>query len=144
MHDRDIMQQRVDASPFGPWWGLLVESASNGSSTVRLPHRPELERLGGVLHGACVVVVADVAIWVAIMTVVSGGENALSVHLTTDYVAPARGDIIGTARLIKVGRRLAVGLAEVYTDDGSIVSTHQVTYALAGRAYQKRLKLATL
>ena len=130
MRDLETIQRRLDASPFGPWWGLLVESVSNGGSSVRLPHRRELERSGGALHGGCVVVVADVAVWVAIMTAVEGSEGALTVHLTTDYVAAARGDIIGTARLIKVGRRLAVGVAEVRTDDGTIVSTHQVTYAL--------------
>ena len=130
VHDLETIQQRLDASPFGPWWGLLVESGSDGISRVRLPHRRELQRLGGALHGGCAVVVADVAVWVALMTVVEGGEDALTVHLTTEYLAAARGDIIGTARLIKVGRQLAVGVAEVCTDDGKIVSAHQVTYAL--------------
>src|SRR5215469_9702354 len=65
--DPDTMQQRVDASPFGLWWGLLVESVSSGASRIRLPYRQSLERLGGVLHGGCTVVVADVAVWVAIM-----------------------------------------------------------------------------
>ncbi len=124
------MQQRVDASPFGPWWGLLVESVSSGASSVRLPYRQSLERLGGILHGACTAVVADVAVWVAIMTVVEGGEHALTVHLTSDYIAPARSDIIGTARLLKVGRRLAVGIVETRADDGKLVGSHQVTYLL--------------
>lgn len=124
------MQQRVDASPFGPWWGLRVESVSSGASRVRLPYRQPLERLGGVLHGGCTVVVADVAVWVAIMTVVEGGEHALTIHLTTDYIASARSDIIGTARLLKVGRQLAVGVVETRTDDGKLVGTHQVTYLL--------------
>ena len=124
------MQQRVDASPFGPWWGLLVESVSSGASSVRLPYRQSLERPGGVLHGACTVVVADVAVWVAIMTVVEGGEHALTVRLTTDYIASARSDIIGTARLLEVGRQLAVGTVETRADDGKLVGMHQVTYLL--------------
>lgn len=126
------MQQHVNAQPFGPWWGLVVESVSSGGASVRLPHRRELQRLGGVLHGGCSVVVADVAVWVAIMTVVEGGEDALTVHLTTDYIAPASHDIIGTARLVKVGRRLAVGMAETRMEDGKLVGIHHVTYALPG------------
>jgi uncharacterized protein (TIGR00369 family) len=124
------MQRLVDAAPFGRWWGLLVESVGVGSASVRLPYRHVLERPGGVLHGGCSTVVADVAVWIAIMSIVEGGEHALTVHLATDYISRANGDIVGTARLIKVGRRLAMGSVETRSDDGTLVATHQVTYAL--------------
>lgn len=64
------------------------------------------------------------------MTVVEGGERAVTVHLTTDYIASARSDIIGTARLLRVGRRLAVGVVETHADDGKLIGSHQVTYLL--------------
>jgi uncharacterized protein (TIGR00369 family) len=126
----ETMQRWVDESPFGPWWGLIVESAAHGTAAVRLPYRPELQRLGGVLHGGCAMVVADVAVWVAIIATVEGGEQAVTTHLATEYLAPARGDIIGTARLLKAGRRLAVGTVETRTLDGTLVAAHTVTYAL--------------
>ena len=124
------MQRWVDESPFGPWWGLVVETAGEGFAGVRLPYRPELQRLGGVLHGGCAPVVADVAVWVAIIASVERGEQAVTTHLATEYLAPARGDIVATARLLKVGRRLAVGTAETRTLDGTLVAAHTITYAL--------------
>ena len=129
MNEGEALQRWVDESPFGPWWGLRVESASKGAAAVRLPHRPELERLGGVLQGACVVVVADVAMWVAIIATVPDGQHAVTVSLATDYLAAARGDIIGTASLVKVGRRLIFGSVETRTLDGQLVAVHRVTYA---------------
>jgi uncharacterized protein (TIGR00369 family) len=126
------LQHWVDESPFGPWWGLQVESVAKSSAVVRLPYRPEFQRLGGVLQGTCVVVVADVAMWIAIIATVAGGERALTVNLATDYLAPARSDIIGTATLLKVGRRLIVGSIETRTPDGTLVAVHRSTYALPG------------
>jgi uncharacterized protein (TIGR00369 family) len=130
MTDRATLQQYVDASPFGVWWGLVVESAGGGTGRVRLPYRAEFLRLGGVLHGACAMIVADVASWVAIIAEVDGGEQAVTVHLATEYLAPARTDIVAEARLVKVGRRLAIATAETRTIDGELVAIHNVTYAL--------------
>jgi acyl-coenzyme A thioesterase PaaI-like protein len=78
-------------------------------------------------------VVADVAMWIAIIAAVDGGERAVTIHFATDYLAPARGDIIASARLLKVGRRLIVGSVDTRALDGTLVAVHQVTYALPGR-----------
>jgi uncharacterized protein (TIGR00369 family) len=131
MKSREELQRLVDDSPFGPWWGFVVESAGEGGASVRLPHRPQFERPGGILQGGCAAILADVAVWIALIAEVEEGERAVTVHLATDYLAAARGDIIGTARLLKVGRRLAVASAETRTAEGTLVSVHRVTYALA-------------
>ena len=87
-----------------------------------------------VLHGGCAMVTADVAMWVAIIAAVEGGERAVTVNLATDFLAPARGDIIAAATLLKVGRRLVVGSVDTRTDDGMLVAVHRVTYAMPRRA----------
>jgi uncharacterized protein (TIGR00369 family) len=138
MSERHALQRWVDESPFGPWWGLQVESAGEGLARVRLPYRPELQRLGGVLQGACAMVVADVAMWIAIIAAVDGGERAVTTHLSTDFLAPAGSDIIGTARIIKAGRRLIVGTVETHDSEGALIAIHGVTYALPGGASRGR------
>jgi uncharacterized protein (TIGR00369 family) len=124
------LQRWVDESPFGPWYGLRVESAGNGEARVRLPYRAEMQRLGGVLNGGCAMIAADVAMWVAIIAAVEGGEGALTVNMSTDFLAPARSDIIATARIIKAGRRLVVGSVDTHDADGALVAVHRLTYAL--------------
>jgi uncharacterized protein (TIGR00369 family) len=133
MKSREELQRLVDDSPFGPWWGFVVESGGEGGARVRLPHRRQFERTGGILNGGCAAILADVAVWVALIAEVEEGERAVTVHLTTDYLAPARGDIIAAARLLKVGGRLAVASVETRTAEGTLVSVHQVIYALASR-----------
>ena len=76
---------------------------------------------------------ADVAVWVALIAEVEGGEHAVTVHLASDYLAAARGDIIGNARLLKLGRRLAVASVETRMVEGTLVAVHRVTYALVSR-----------
>ena len=75
-------------------------------------------------------IAADVAVWVALCARVPNGEFALTVHLGTDYLAPARSDVVAEARLHKVGKRLAFASAESRDRDGTLVAVHQVTYAL--------------
>ena len=125
MTRRETLQRWIDESPFGPWYGLQVEVDETGAPSVRLPYRPELQRLGGVLQGGCAMVVADVAMWIAIIAAVEGGERAVTVNCATDFLAPARGDIVATAQLLKAGRRLIVGSVETRTD-----AVHRVTYSL--------------
>jgi uncharacterized protein (TIGR00369 family) len=130
MSNREKLQAMVDRSHFGRWWGLMVESVDPDPVRVRVPARTELLRPGDVLHGACAMIAADVAVWVALCGRISNGEGALTVHLATDYLAPARSDIIAEARLLKVGKRLAFASAETRTVDGTLVAVHQITYAL--------------
>jgi uncharacterized protein (TIGR00369 family) len=134
MSVRETAQRWVDESPFGAWYGFVVETAEAGLASVRLPYRAEMQRLGGVLQGGCAMIVADVAMWVAIIATVEGGERAVTTHLATDFLAPARGDLIATARVVKAGRRLIVGTVETRALDGALIAIHQATYALPGKA----------
>ena len=128
MVDVRTMQSLVDRSRFGRWWGLVVDAVD--PARVRVPWREELLRPGDVMHGACAMVAADVAVWVALCARLPKGEFALTVHLGTDYLAPARGDVVAEARLLKVGKRLAFATAETRELDGALVAVHQITYAL--------------
>jgi uncharacterized protein (TIGR00369 family) len=74
-------------------------------------------------------------VWIAIIASVEGGERAVTTHLSTEYLAPAQNcDIVANARLVKVGRRIAVALVETRTTTGTLVATHSITYALRSRA----------
>jgi len=127
---RETLQRWIDESPFGPWYGFQVEVDDAGVPSVRLPYRAQMQRLGGVLQGGCAMVVADVAMWIAIIAAVEGGERAVTVHCATDFLAPARGDIIATASLLKVGRRLIVGSVDTRSVGGTLIAVHRVTYSL--------------
>ncbi len=67
--DVETAQRAIDGSPFGRWWGYRVEELGAGYARLLLPFQPHFERPGGVLQGGCAMTLADVAFWIAGMTV---------------------------------------------------------------------------
>ena len=118
----------VDAQPFCRWWGLAVAGIGDGTATVTLPARPQLLRPGGVLHGSSYEVVADVAMWLAIMTRAGEEPMALTIEMKTSFLRGTAGDITGTARLLKLGRRVAFGEAEILDQAGDLVAHSTLSY----------------
>lgn len=118
----------LDAQPFCRWWGLSVTDLAAGSATVALPSAPHLLRPGGVLHGSCYEVVADVAMWLAIMTRAGAEPMAVTIEMKTSFLSGTASDITGTARLLKLGRRVAFGEAEIHDDDHRLVAHSTLSY----------------
>ncbi len=118
----------VGEQPFCRWWGLSVTGLSDGSATVALPSAPHLLRPGGVLHGSSYEVVADVAMWLAIMTRTGEEPMAVTIEMKTSFLRGTAGAITGTAQLLRVGRRIAFGEAKVLDEDGTLVAHSTLSY----------------
>jgi uncharacterized protein (TIGR00369 family) len=114
--------------PFCRWWGASVTRIGNGSATVRLPSGPDLLRSGVMLHGACYELVADLAMWLAIMTRTGIEPMAVTIEMKTSFLRGTASDIVGTARVLRVGRRVAFGEAEMYDDDAHLVAHSSLSY----------------
>lgn len=123
-------RELVMSSGFATWWGLQVESVGYAEATVALPSAPHLLRPGGVLHGACYDVVADVAMWLAIASCVPAGAQAVTIEIKTNFLRPTAGDIRSTARLRKRGRRVAFGVADTVDAQGILLACTTLSYAL--------------
>jgi uncharacterized protein (TIGR00369 family) len=119
--------------PFCRWWGLQIVDLGDGSATVRLPIRPELLRPGGILHGSGYEVVADTAMWLAIMTRVGIEPMAVTIEMKTSFLGGATTDVTATARVLRVGRRAAFGVAEIADADGTLVAHSTLTYLRPSR-----------
>lgn len=122
------LQHLIDDSPFGQWWTFVVESACENAARVRLPAKPHYYRSGGVLQGGCAPILADVAVWIALAATVADGADAVTSHLATEYLGPARGDIVADVRIVKLGRRLAFAVVETRSDAGDLIAYHHATY----------------
>src|SRR5699024_9597634 len=100
----------------------------DGSATVRLPARPELLRPGGVLHGSCYEMVADLAMWLALMTRVGPEPMAVTIEMKTSFLRGTASDLIGTAHVLKAGRRVVFGEAEIRDESGASVAHSTLSY----------------
>jgi uncharacterized protein (TIGR00369 family) len=113
---------------FGPWWGMQVESVGAGTAVLRLPHRPVLERPGGLLQGACVMALSDATFWLAAMTAIGEEKMALTLEMKTNFLKGARGSLRCEASVLQAGRRVVYGEAWCFDDSRKRVSHHTLTY----------------
>lgn len=130
----DDAHRLLGTVPFARWWGLRAVALGDGSASVLLPAAPHLIRPGGVLHGSCYEVVADVAMWLAIMTRIGEEQMALTIEMKTNFLRGTAGDITGTATVVTVGRRVVFGTALMTDAAGREVAYSTLTYIRPGPA----------
>jgi len=116
-----------------PQTKCAVVDVGNASATIRYPVTDEDLRPGGTVAGYVLMTVADVALYVAILGEIGLVPLTVTTSLNINFLrkpAPAK-DIVGVCRLIKVGRSLAVGEVELYSDGAEHMVAHAVgTYSI--------------
>jgi uncharacterized protein (TIGR00369 family) len=115
---------------------LVIEDAGERSARVRLRHHDRHIRPGGTVSGTAMFTLADFALYVAIIaTLGEVGLDAVTTNLNINFLAkPEPRDLVARVRLIRLGRRLAVGEAQIYSEDMPDLVAHAIaTYALPTR-----------
>lgn len=110
-----------------------IDDVQPGAVTVRLLHHERHLRPGGTVSGPAMFALADVAVYLAILSQV--GPKALSVttNCAIDFMRkPAAGvDLVCNARLLKLGRALAVGDCLIYSEGlAQPVARASLTYSI--------------
>jgi uncharacterized protein (TIGR00369 family) len=119
--------------PFLKAYRFSVRTCSPGECMVLVPFEPGLERPGGIVSGMTLMGVADVAMWLAIMTLRGKNEHWVTSDLKTAFLRSARQeDVSCTARVLKLGKRTAYGTAECNSEKSGLIAHHVITYAKAG------------
>lgn len=125
----DLNQVLAD-TPFLRPYAFRVESTAPGECTLRVPFDPSFERPGGIVSGMTLMGAADVALWLAIMTLRGVTERWVTSDMKTAFLRSAREeDVVCHARILKAGRRTMYGTAECANRDGTLVAHHVITYA---------------
>jgi uncharacterized protein (TIGR00369 family) len=111
---------------------FAIEAVGDMTARVRMLFNEQRLRPGGTISGPSLMTLADTGVWVALLAQI--GRVALSVtsHLDIDFLRKAGpGDVIGDVRLLKVGRKLAVGTVTMLSEhDPRPVAHASVTYAI--------------
>lgn len=111
---------------------FTIEAVGDMTARVRMRFNEQRLRPGGTISGPSLMTLADTGVWVALLAQI--GRVALSVtsHLDIDFLRKADpGDVIGDVRLLKVGRKLAVGTVTMFSEhDDRPVAHASVTYAI--------------
>lgn len=112
-------------SPYARLLRLEMVRAAVDGVVVRMPFREELiagdDELARYVHGGAIASLIDIAGTFAIIAAV--GHDVVTVDLRVDYLRPVTsGDLLATARPVRVGRSLAVADVEVAGEDGKIAA----------------------
>lgn len=112
---------------------MLIEEAGARRARVRLKKQDRHLRPGGTVSGPTMFMLADFSVYVAIIaTLGEAGIDAVTTNLNINFLAkPEPRDLIACVRVLRLGRRLAVGEAQLFSDGGADPVAHAVaTYAL--------------
>ena len=113
-----------------------VEAVGDAGATVR--HRVGLDELrpGGTVSGPVMMTVADLALYVAILGEIGIVPLTVTTSLSINFLRKpsASSDIIGVCKLIKLGKSLAVGEVNIFSEGDLQPVAHAVgTYAIPRR-----------
>ena len=112
---------------------LVIEEVTPSITRVRLRADPRNTRPGGTVSGPAMFTLADFSVYVALIARLGeAGVDAVTTNLNISFLAkPEAGDMTAVVRLLRVGRRLAVGEAEMFASTGSDLVAHAIaTYTV--------------
>ncbi|MGC2278136.1 MAG: PaaI family thioesterase [Candidatus Binatus sp.] len=132
--DRSGVIQLLERAPFAAMLGLKIESATDGSATVRMPFDLRILNDGGPkapIHGGAISALADVAACAAVWSLAATTRSA-TIALTVNYTGFAvNSDLLARARVKRTGKRIASVSVEVTDASDALIADALVTYKIA-------------
>jgi uncharacterized protein (TIGR00369 family) len=116
----------------------VVESVSPMTARMRIPVTEANLRPGGTVSGPTMFMAADVAFYAAVLAMIGREPLTVTTNLSINFLRkPGPHDLIAEARILKLGRSLAVGDATIFSETpetrGAPVAHASVTYAIPPR-----------
>jgi uncharacterized protein (TIGR00369 family) len=90
---------------------ITIESADGATSLLRQRYNERMLRPGGTVSGPTLMALADFAMYVVLLSAIGPVGLAVTTNLNIHFLRkglPGR-DVVAAARLMKLGKRLAVG-----------------------------------
>ena len=93
-----------------------IEHVGYGTSRMRMAFHERNVRPGGTLSGPSMFTLADLAFYVAVLGAIGPVGLAVTTNLNINFLRkPAQADMIAECRMLKIGKRLAVGEATLFS-----------------------------
>jgi uncharacterized protein (TIGR00369 family) len=88
-----------------------IESADGSTCLLRQRYSDQMLRPGGTVSGPTLMALADLAMYVVLLSAIGPVGLAVTTNLTINFLrkGPPGQDVLAAANLLKVGSRLAVG-----------------------------------
>jgi uncharacterized protein (TIGR00369 family) len=112
-----------------------VEYADGKTTRTRCVYDKKQLRPGGTISGPTMMALADTAVYALVLSAVGRVPLAVTTNLSINFLRkPQPGDLIAEARMLKLGKALAVGDVIIRSDGSEDVVAHAVvTYSIPPR-----------
>jgi len=125
----DDLRSRIAASPFHSAFGVEVESARRGEVHLAWEARDEHRNLQGLVHGGVLATLVDMAMGLAIRSVVGPARRHVTIEMTVHYLRPAT-----PGRVVAIGSALRVG-SQIGFAEGTVVDASERPLVRASGTY---------
>ena len=111
---------------------IEIEELRDGFLRIRVGVADRHVRPGGTVSGPALMTIADTAMYYLVLGMIGPVALALTTNLNMNFLrAPKLGDIIAESKMLKLGKRLAVGQITIYSDGSDDPVAHAtVTYSI--------------
>lgn len=115
--------------------GMRVESLEENRLRIRMKASDSHLRPGGTVSGPTLMTLCDAAMYLVILSRIGPVALAVTTNLNINFLnKPEPGDIIADGRLLKLGKRLAVGEVTLYSGGNDDPVAHAtLTYSIPPR-----------
>lgn len=127
--DPDDLRARIAASGYHRAHGAELVEVEPGRVVMRVrlsePHlNPQ-----GLVHGGVIAGLIDSVCGIALRTLKGRDVGHVTIGLQVNYLkASGAGDLLGTGRVVRNGRRTGFSEAEVHDPDGNLVAKGSATF----------------
>lgn len=110
----------------------FIEEVGPLTARMRCDYHERHLRPGGTISGPTMMALADLALYAAILAQIGPVGLAVTTSLTFNFLRkPGQAALIGEARLLKLGKRLAVGEVSLYSQGEPELVCHATgTYSI--------------
>jgi uncharacterized protein (TIGR00369 family) len=115
--------------------GLAILETRHRGARVRFTPPGNAVRPGGTISGPTLMLLADVAMYVAVLASIGWVPLAVTTNLNINFLRkPAPGGLVAECQLLKLGKRLAVGQVTIWVEgDEEPVAHATSTYSIPPR-----------
>jgi uncharacterized protein (TIGR00369 family) len=112
---------------------FTIEHADGRTCRIRQGFDETMLRPGGTISGPALMTLADAAMYIVLLSAIGPVGLAVTTNLCINFLrkAPANSDLLAEAKLLKLGKRLAVGEVLLFSEESldpiaHVTSTYSV------------------
>jgi uncharacterized protein (TIGR00369 family) len=132
IYAEEFLEIARDGVPYVGQLGVTIEAWEAGHVRLRLPYSDLIRRPGGTICGPALMGLADIALYGVVMSLLGRVELAVTTDLTFHFLSkPDPLDVLAEGKILKLGRRLAIGEVSMTSAESSRVVCQAIgSYAI--------------